>query len=196
LVKDKNVDCVPNASSRKNRRTNTPRTAQTITPPLIKPSYISILHIAQEILDETLKYLRAHGNKGKECIVFWSGRLSHKNKAHITSCIYPNQEATSISADVSLVESAKIHYLLSKRQEFLFAQVHSHPGEAFHSNTDNFHPITDKPGFFSIVVPYYCTTGLNDLSRCAVFEYKGRGVWRRLDQRERNKRFKIERQTK
>jgi hypothetical protein len=160
----------------------------------MKPTHISVLHIPQNVLNETLKYLRAHGNEGKECIVFWSGRLLSQNKGCITFCIYPNQQASAIGAEVNLLESAKIHLLLYKRQEFLFAQVHTHPGEAFHSFTDNYYPLTDKPGFFSIVVPYYCATGLKNLSKCAVYEYKGEGAWRKLDKKEIKKRFKVVRQ--
>lgn len=34
-------------------------------------------------------------------------------------------------------------------------QVHTHPGEAFHSPTDDAFPIIHKPGFLSLVIPNF-----------------------------------------
>jgi hypothetical protein len=34
-------------------------------------------------------------------------------------------------------------------------QVHTHPGEAFHSRTDDEYPIIHTPGFLSLVIPNF-----------------------------------------
>jgi hypothetical protein len=34
-------------------------------------------------------------------------------------------------------------------------QVHTHPGEAFHSRTDDAYPIIHTPGFLSLVIPKF-----------------------------------------
>lgn len=34
-------------------------------------------------------------------------------------------------------------------------QVHTHPEEAFHSETDDAFPIIHKPGFLSLVIPNF-----------------------------------------
>lgn len=159
----------------------------------LKPLQIHRLYIPDNILKETEHYLKEHGLKGMEGLVFWSGILTKKNQGVITSCIYPKQKSSSISVDVDLNESARIHYLLFERNEFLFVQVHSHPGSAFHSIIDDNYPMTHKPGFFSIVVSSYALYGLKGLSGCEVFEYQGNGKWRRLAQKEINNRFVIRR---
>lgn len=35
------------------------------------------------------------------------------------------------------------------------AQVHTHPGDAYHSATDDRWPIVSQAGFLSIVVPFF-----------------------------------------
>lgn len=158
----------------------------------IKPSYISLIRVPRVVLVETTAFLRAQGNNLKEGMVFWSGKLIGKDEARITRCVIPEQIATPAGVRVPLDSAFKISVDLSKRKEFLFVQVHSHPGASFHSPTDDYHPITDKPGFFSIVVPNYGKVKPDDLFSWCINEYEGFGRWRELDLDEAKQRFAIE----
>lgn len=157
----------------------------------IKPTYISRIRVPPIILEKTALHMGAFAAKGRECMVFWSGKLVGHNEADISSCICPKQRTSSVTIEVPLRATARLHRLLATRQEFLFAQVHSHPGDAFHSATDDMYPITHKPGFISIVVPNFCTEGVIDLARCFVVEYVRCGKWRRLDPSEIERRFVV-----
>ena len=81
-------------------------------------------------------------------------------------------------------------YFLRSNGEFLFAQVHSHPGIAFHSDDDCNEAISYKKGFISIVVPDY-GQNMNGLDVCAIFEYVGNGIWDELSTKIVNERFTI-----
>jgi hypothetical protein len=59
------------------------------------------------------------------------------------------------------------------------AQVHTHPGEAFHSATDDKWPIVSQEGFMSIVIPDFAT-GEISLENAWVGRLGGDGKWRRL----------------
>jgi hypothetical protein len=60
---------------------------------------------------------------------------------------------------------------LRQRDEKLVAQIHSHPGEAFHSFGDSQHATSYHPGFISIVLPNF-GKGVHSLLDCAVFEFR------------------------
>jgi hypothetical protein len=77
------------------------------------------------------------------------------------------------------VDGPKLHELnrwLYERQMTLIAQLHSHPGEAYHSPTDDAFPIATAVGSFSLVVPDFARNPFS-LERCAVYRLAGNGGW-------------------
>jgi hypothetical protein len=53
------------------------------------------------------------------------------------------------------------------------ARIHSHPGEAFHSATDDRNPALTHQGALSIVVPFFGLGLRRGLDACAVFVLRG-----------------------
>jgi hypothetical protein len=62
--------------------------------------------------------------------------------------------------------------------ETVVAQLHTHPGRAFHSSTDDAFPLVSTPGFLSIVAPDFGSRGLIELHGCAAFCLVEDGAWR------------------
>jgi hypothetical protein len=75
----------------------------------------------------------------------------------------------------------------------LLAQVHTHPGRAFHSWTDDEWAIADSAGFFSVVVPCFARFGLKRMfaGGAVVHERMANGEWRELRLKEVRRRFHI-----
>jgi hypothetical protein len=48
-------------------------------------------------------------------------------------------------------------FRLARERRSIRAQVHTHPGSAFHSTTDDHWPVVSQPGFISIVIPEFAT---------------------------------------
>lgn len=46
---------------------------------------------------------------------------------------------------------------LARNNHGVRVQIHTHPGEAFHSLTDDTYPIIHTPGFLSLVIPNFAT---------------------------------------
>ncbi len=46
-------------------------------------------------------------------------------------------------------------FRLARERRTIAAQIHTHPGAAFHSATDDHWPIISQPGFISIVIPNF-----------------------------------------
>lgn len=46
-------------------------------------------------------------------------------------------------------------FRLARERRGIRAQIHTHPGRAFHSDTDDQFPVVSQPGFISIVIPNF-----------------------------------------
>lgn len=158
-----------------------------------RPKYINKYIVPRDILRDTLTHLLAAGVEGHEGYLCWSGINLGNDNVLIRSCIYPKSFRSLHSAWVDLGSAAfDIGQQVAARGELIFAQVHSHPGAAFHSETDNKYPISHQKGFISLVVPNYAKGVKDSLRDCRVYEYQGSAMWRALSHAEVNKRFKIE----
>ena len=74
-------------------------------------------------------------------------------------------------------EGEELHRLnvwLYEASELLAVQVHAHPNEAYHSDTDNAYPIVATLGGISIVAAEFCRAGLFATST-AIYRLKQEG---------------------
>jgi hypothetical protein len=79
------------------------------------------------------------------------------------------------------VEGSELHRLnvwLFEHGEELAVQVHSHPTDAYHSDTDDAYPIVAIRGGLSIVVPDFARDGL--LGHGVAYYRLGREGWDEL----------------
>lgn len=150
----------------------------------------SSFQIPRGVLAETESFLKIAGESGKECSVFWGG-IGRGEVADVESVYFPVQTATPVSVEVHPDGIHTMYEALDSKNEMLLAQVHSHPGAAFHSGTDDSFPATFFVGFLSIVVPNFCSAGLNGFADCAVFCHRGNGVWARMNPPEIKTRLRI-----
>ncbi|MEW6047992.1 MAG: hypothetical protein AB1609_16205 [Bacillota bacterium] len=113
----------------------------------------------------------------REGYLVWTGRLINEEDVLITTAFVFTGTATARSAEASPADLARLRDHLRSTGEFVFAQVHSHRGAAFHSPADCLHVFSLKRGFISIVVPRCGRVNMQDLAACAVYELDYQ--WRR-----------------
>jgi hypothetical protein len=149
--------------SRMKRKTPTGSVDHPLEPPTIRikrvrqrPERIQQLIIPELIHLETLEHLRVAGKRRMEQSAFFGGMISSEGIGIVTSMYLPETEG-----DWGYVEIAdpivleRLAQTVRRRDEFLLAQIHSHPKLAFHSHTDDEGAICGDEGFISIVVPHY-----------------------------------------
>ncbi len=115
------------------------------------------------VVSQTDDQLRDAGKDAVERFVLWSGVIKgdifHVKTAHV-----PAQTAYRLTSGLCVrVGGDALHQLnmwLFNSQELLGIQVHSHPTEAYHSETDDTFPIVTTRGGLSIVVPDFGRAGL------------------------------------
>jgi hypothetical protein len=119
--------------------------------------------VGGDIVTRTEEALRAAGRDGYELFVLWSGRQSGQTFRVETPHV-PKQTSYQLDSGLCVrVEGEELHRLnvwLFDAKQTLGVQVHAHPTDAFHSDTDDAYPIVASLGGLSIVVPDFCRGGL------------------------------------
>ena len=141
--------------------------------------------LTTEQMSTTESALREAGAEGFELFVLWTGvvdlnqfRVRHVHVPKQTS--YQEEEGLHVRVDGS--ELHKLNVWLYENGESLGAQVHTHPGRAYHSDTDDSFPMVTTLGGLSIVVADFCSGGLLD-TKTAMYRL-GRDGWTRVARRQ------------
>lgn len=127
------------------------------------------------MVDKTQATLREFGRHGLEGFCVWLG----STRAAVEQVLVPPQRSISSESGVGyFLEPETLFQLnrfLSTRGLKLIAQVHSHPGHAYHSVADDEYAIATKEGSLSLVVPDFAR-GPADLRTWAVYRLTA-GQW-------------------
>jgi len=127
-------------------------------------------------------FLRRVGRQSMEGFALWVGRLEGDTFV-ITDAVIPAQKALRLPDGVCVtVGSEELHRLnvwLYQQGLTLLAQLHSHPGAAYHSDTDDTFPIATAVGSLSLVIPDFARSPYA-LSECAVYRLTRSGGWASL----------------
>ena len=118
--------------------------------------------IQASALRKTEETIRSAGQDGYESFVLWSGTCNDDTftvaKVHI-----PEQTSYKLDAGLCVrIDGSELHRLnvwLYEAQQIIGVQVHSHPGDAYHSETDDTYPIATLDGSLSIVLPFFGRDG-------------------------------------
>ncbi|MDE2933830.1 MAG: hypothetical protein OXS47_08175 [Chloroflexota bacterium] len=122
------------------------------------------LCVPADAIRETEEAIRSAGLDGYELFVLWSGTRDGDTflvgEVHI-----PRQTSYQLDGGLCVrVDGSELHRLnvwLYEAQQVIGVQVHSHPAEAYHSETDDAYPIATLDGSLSIVLPFFGRDGFN-----------------------------------
>lgn len=140
-----------------------------------------MLTLAPGVLGRTFEYLRCCGANQRECVVVWVASIGSPD--YIDEVLHPTHLASAVRCDFDPAWIGRLWLDLARRDRTVRAQVHSHPGSAYHSARDDQFPLIHTPGFVSVVVPNFAN-GRIGLSDVYVTERDGDGGWRALDAHE------------
>lgn len=150
--------------------------------PAVGLDSIHNINIDPGVIDTTLRVLQQFGAHGCEGLVLWIGDVS-EGQAHITRAVVPAQNPIKGEDGVGYFIDGEVLFELNQKLSAaglrLIAQVHSHPGEAYHSETDNRYAIVTANGGLSLVVPDFGKAP-TDPALWAVYRLSN-GIWYELD---------------
>jgi hypothetical protein len=147
---------------------------------LLRPNAVKggngLLRVAAEIIHETFRTLRECGQGECECALYWTGP-SYSDL--VDGVEHPIHQSSLCGYEINDGWLTDFWKRLATSKRSTKAQVHTHPGEAFHSATDDNWPIVSQAGFLSIVIPNFATGDIS-LNNAWVGRLKADGTWCRL----------------
>lgn len=122
-----------------------------------------MLRISPEVLETSFAHLRSCGGAAAECVVLWVG--SQETPQVIDEVVHPVHSASAIGYDIDPSWIREFWLDLANRGRMVRAQVHTHPGSAYHSSRDDGLPLIHTEGYISIVIPRFAmgSIELNDV---------------------------------
>lgn len=120
-------------------------------------------NVTKSIVETTVRTLRSAGSEGYEIFVLWSGCLDG-TVFEIRTAHVPPQKSYQLETGLLVrIEGGALHALnawLFEHGEILGVQVHAHPTDAYHSETDDTYPVVTTVGALSVVAPNFASGGL------------------------------------
>jgi hypothetical protein len=135
------------------------------------------LKCSHQIVEATLASLQKAGERGHEGIVLWLA--DRANPSVIVEAYVPRHVAQADRFWMSSEAMNEMMDHLRSTRRAAAAQVHSHPGLAFHSQVDDTYALPQHAGAFSVVVPFFgAGTTSDNFEQCsAFFVLSSEGKW-------------------
>lgn len=138
---------------------------------------VSTLTLGEGVLVETFGVLRACGQNRTECVVYWVGPREDRD---VDEVVHPTHSASTVHYEVDGDWITAFFVRLLGDQRSVKAQVHTHPGRADHSLTDDGFALAPSEGFLSLVVPRFAQ-GPVQLEGTVLVEMVEGGGWEHRD---------------
>jgi hypothetical protein len=139
------------------------------------------LLLTPAVLEEARTFFESCGTRGCEGTALIGGKDDDDLALLGDVLVIPDQIPTPTPrASVTVTPAGDLQLVtaLAPDQRYL-ARIHSHPGPAFHSPTDDANPALTHEGAISIVAPFFGLGLRHGLDACAVYVRHG-PVWREL----------------
>jgi proteasome lid subunit RPN8/RPN11 len=146
--------------------------------------HITKVHVPSALISQTVNSLCSYGEHGCEGLVFWLGRVEDAT-CYVEKVLTPPQQSLKSEDGVGYFITSEtllnLNKFLASSGLRLIAQVHSHPGTAYHSAADDRYCIVTVEGGLSLVVPNF-GFGPTNLHCWAIYRLS-QGRWEELSSR-------------
>jgi hypothetical protein len=139
------------------------------------------LLVPARVVASSLEALQEAGRANRECVVLWLASRS-PTSIDVVDAYRPKQTAAADFFHLPQESMAAVFDVLRQRGLMIAAQVHTHPGQAFHSAADDQWAIIRHVGALSLVLPDFAkrTTAASFLHDIAVFRLSAENEWGRI----------------
>lgn len=147
---------------------------------MMRLSDVRSVRVPRNCANAVHTHMRKVGRDGFEGLGLWAGRQSG-DVFTVEEAVIPAQKHIRTEDGVCVItEAQELHRLnvwLYRKKLSLIAQIHSHPGRAYHSSTDDQYAVATTVGCFSLVMPDFAT-GPFAIDRLASYRLDASGAWR------------------
>lgn len=144
------------------------------------------VNVPKHVTLEGHKFLRLMGQQRSEGLVLWVGTVNGTT-FDVTDLVIPKQKGVVSDDGVCVIidtdELRRLNIALYQAKKELIAQLHSHPTEAYHSDTDDEYPIVTTMGGLSFVAPDFASRPF-DLRDYATYRLSEKATWDEMRERD------------
>jgi hypothetical protein len=144
------------------------------------PLTIARYRIPAPIVEASVCALRDGSAGTREWVILWQGKIFDETTAKVTRVHVPRQNTGPLHFNISIDERLRLLDDVSAEGEFILAQLHTHPRQAFHSEVDDRLAIPKHTGAISIVVADFGVGWNGDFLATSVNRHLGAGRWHEL----------------
>jgi hypothetical protein len=144
------------------------------------PPTVERYRIPADVVEASVRALRNGSAGAREWVILWQGRILDETTAEITKIQVPRQNTGPLHFNVPLDERLRLLDVISAEGELIFAQLHTHPRKAFHSEADDRLAIAKHTGAVSIVVANFGVRWTGNFLETSVNRHLGAGRWQKL----------------
>ena len=139
-----------------------------------------MLKISKTKLQESLDSLKSSPNKEK--VLLWFGE-KHLDESIVSEVFEPIQFTTSNYFEIPNEGIQEIIDKVKNDKRIVVAQIHTHPGSAFHSKADDKMAIPRHNGAYSFVLPNFAskTNTKNFHHHVVTFKLNSMNSWIKVD---------------
>ena len=112
-----------------------------------------MLRLPRRMLEQSFAILRACGAFRRECKVYWASAWADPNA--LTQVVHPRHRSSMYGLAIDDRWIGEFWKELLDHGLGVRVQIHTHPHEAFHSQTDDAYPLLFDVGFLSLVIPNF-----------------------------------------
>ena len=138
---------------------------------LVIPPTLRHFFVPRWVLQDSRLLLAGPGVQGDEAVALWLGSVLSPTEARVEHVYFPRQIAyhsdDGVAIEIPIEEWTNLALQLPLGM-FVLAKLHTHPGAAYHSETDAANPYLNHEGAVSITIPHFAQLPLDNLYRCSV----------------------------
>jgi hypothetical protein len=160
---------------------------------VILPPTLRRYTVPARVLEDTRQLLTEPGSQGLEGIVVWIGVPADAEHAVVLGAMRPRQIAYRSEQGLSVeVPPDALMELIAALPEgtAIVVRVHTHPGDAYHSDLDDTNMLISHEGAVSIVVPRFAVEPIS-LEACSVNVLDHQTGWHELSVGQIRERFEV-----
>jgi proteasome lid subunit RPN8/RPN11 len=131
------------------------------------------------VISYTIEILRTGGRRGEERVALWLAKAGARTPTEVVEVYEPDQIAKVDFFNLPPKSMRALMSHLSSNRRRIVAQIHTHPGHAYHSDADAAWAIVRHVGALSLVLPTFArtTTLQNFLEQVKIYEMSSAGEW-------------------
>lgn len=137
------------------------------------------LSISADLLQETIYRLQVGGRRQEERAVLWLARQTAQIPVPVAEVYEPEQVTDADYFRLPPASMKALNAHLRTRRLRVAAQVHTHPGRAYHSEVDDEWAFVRHEGALSLVLPKFASSTMpkNFLQQVMTYRLSAQNTW-------------------